>query len=283
MVVGKYDGEKNYKSTNLPTGSAALNDAEFTVDYYDTVDYDNYDALKSANAKPARSWTFKTNTSGIAHFNASDFVAGSAFYYDSNGNPCIPRGTVVIRETKAPKGYNLSGDVSFQKIQESTLQGVTTFNTPEVPEQVYRSDIEFTKKAENGSDRLANVAFKVTSLTTGESHVVVTDENGSLLQCRLLERPHRQCQRQRLGRLRRRHHRQLQAGQHLWHLVRTGDRPRRLQGCLPLRHLLHRGAALHEQRGLCAGLHHLHGLPRRQGHRPGHPGRPAARDPHHRL
>ena len=178
MVVGKYDGEKNYKSTNLPTGSAALNDAEFTVDYYDTVDYDNYDALKSANAKPARSWTFKTNTSGIAHFNASDFVAGSAFYYDSNGNPCIPRGTVVIRETKAPKGYNLSTDVSFQKIQESTLQGVTTFNTPEVPEQVYRSDIEFTKKAENGSDRLANVAFKVTSLTTGESHVVVTDENG---------------------------------------------------------------------------------------------------------
>jgi predicted 3-demethylubiquinone-9 3-methyltransferase (glyoxalase superfamily) len=178
MVVGKYDGEKNYKSTNLPTGSAALNDAEFTVDYYDTVDYDNYDALKSANAKPARSWTFKTNTSGIAHFNASDFVAGSAFYYDSNGNPCIPRGTVVIRETKAPKGYNLSTDVSFQKIQESTLQGVTTFNTPEVPEQVYRSDIEFTKRAENGSDRLANVAFKVTSLTTGESHVVVTDENG---------------------------------------------------------------------------------------------------------
>ncbi len=44
--------------------------------------------------------------------------------------------------------------------------------------QVMRSDLEFTKKGDDGQDRLAGVAFKLTSKTTGESHVVVTDENG---------------------------------------------------------------------------------------------------------
>ena len=76
-------------------------------------------------------------------------------------------------------GYVKSDEVSFQKIQENnSVEGVITYNAPEVAEQVYRSDIEFTKKADNGSDRLAGVPFKVTSLTTGESHIAVTDENG---------------------------------------------------------------------------------------------------------
>ena len=180
MLLGKYDGQKTYNGAgNLPQGSATLAGAEFTVDYYATLDYKSYDDLKNADVKPMRSWTFKTNENGIANFKADDFVSGDAFYYDSNNNPCIPRGTVVIRETKAPTGYVKSDDVSFQKIQENPTTGaVRTYNVPEVAEQVYRSDIEFTKKADNGSEHLAGVPFKVTSLTTGESHIAVTDENG---------------------------------------------------------------------------------------------------------
>ena len=180
MLLGKYDGQKTYNGAgNLPQGSATLAGAEFTVDYYATLDYKSYDDLKNADVKPTRSWTFKTNENGIANFKADDFVSGDAFYYNSNNDPCIPRGTVVIRETKAPTGYVKSDDVSFQKIQENPTTGaVRTYNVPEVAEQVYRSDFEFTKKAENGSDRLAGVPFKVTSLTTGESHIAVTDENG---------------------------------------------------------------------------------------------------------
>ena len=180
MLLGKYDGQKTYNGAgNLPQGSATLAGAEFTVDYYATLDYKSYDDLKNADVKPTRSWTFKTNENGIANFKADDFVSGDAFYYNSNNDPCIPRGTVVIRETKAPTGYVKSDDVSFQKIQENPTTGaVRTYNVPEVAEQVYRSDIEFTKKADNGSDRLAGVPFKVTSLTTGESHIAVTDENG---------------------------------------------------------------------------------------------------------
>ena len=180
MIVGKFDGEKTYNGAgNLPQGSATLADAEFTVDYYDTFDYDNYDVLKKADIEPTRSWTFKTNENGFALFSTEDFVSGSAFYYNDQNAVCIPRGTIVVRETKAPKGYLKSNAVSFQKIMEgSNVAGLITYNAAEVPEQVYRSDFEFTKKAENGSDRLAGVPFKVTSLTTGESHIAVTDENG---------------------------------------------------------------------------------------------------------
>ena len=180
MLLGKFDGQKTYNGAgNLPQGSATLAGAEFTVDYYATLDYKSYDDLKNADVKPTRSWTFKTNENGIANFKADDFVSGDAFYYNSNNDPCIPRGTVVIRETKAPTGYVKSDDVSFQKIQENPTTGaVRTYNVPEVAEQVYRSDIEFTKKADNGSEHLAGVPFKVTSLTTGESHIAVTDENG---------------------------------------------------------------------------------------------------------
>ena len=180
MLLGKFDGQKTYNGPgNLPQGSATLAGAEFTVDYYATLDYKSYDDLKKADIESTRSWTFKTDADGFSYFDTEHFVSGDAFFYNGQNNICIPRGTVVIRETKAPAGYVKSDDVSFQKIQENpTTDAVRTYNVPKVAEQVYRSDIEFTKKADNGSAHLAGVPFKVTSLTTGESHIAVTDENG---------------------------------------------------------------------------------------------------------
>ena len=180
MLLGKFDGQKTYNGAgNLPQGSATLAGAEFTVDYYATLDYKSYDDLKNADVKPMRSWTFSTDSNGFCSFDIAHFVSGDAFWYRLDGTPALPRGTVVIRETKAPMGYVKSDEVFFQKIQENnSVEGVITYNAPEVAEQVYRSDIEFTKKADNSSDRLAGVPFKVTSLTTGESHIAVTDENG---------------------------------------------------------------------------------------------------------
>ena len=180
MLLGKYDGQKTYNGAgNLPQGSATLAGAEFTVDYYATLDYKSYDDLKKADIESTRSWTFKTDADGFSYFDTEHFVSGDAFFYNGQNNICIPRGTIVIRETKAPAGYVKSDDVSFQKIQENPTTGaVRTYNVPKVAEQVYRSDIEFTKKADNGSAHLAGVPFKVTSLTTGESHIAVTDENG---------------------------------------------------------------------------------------------------------
>ncbi len=44
--------------------------------------------------------------------------------------------------------------------------------------QIKRGDIEGVKIGAGTHKRLANVPFKITSKTTGESHIVVTDKNG---------------------------------------------------------------------------------------------------------
>lgn len=179
MLVGKYDGEKAYNdSANLPQGAASLTGAEFTVKYYDTLDYDSYDDLAKSDEQPTRSWVVRTADDGFAILDESYLVSGDALYHSASGDVQLPRGTVVVYESKAPTGYKVSSDVSFQKIQEEPSSELVTYNAPEVAESIYRSDLEFTKKADDSGDRLANVAFVVTSQTTGESHVVVTDENG---------------------------------------------------------------------------------------------------------
>ncbi len=82
MLLGKYDGQKTYNGAgNLPQGSATLAGAEFTVDYYATLDYKSYDDLKNADVKPTRSWTFKTNANGFSYFDTEHFVSGDAFFY----------------------------------------------------------------------------------------------------------------------------------------------------------------------------------------------------------
>ena len=197
MAVGKYDGDTEYKANNLPQGSASLEGAEFTVEYFDTVDYDNYDALKKAGVKPTRSWIFRTNANGIANFTKNDFVSGDEFYLDTNGNPTMPRGSVVVYESKAPVGYKLNSDVSFQKIQDNYLEGVTTFNMPEIPETVIRGGVSVQKldsetgQTPQGGASLEGITFSIINdnpnavTVDGKSYNpgqtvknIVTDKNG---------------------------------------------------------------------------------------------------------
>ena len=197
MAVGKYDGDTEYKANNLPQGSASLEGAEFTVEYFDTVDYDNYDALKKAGVKPTRSWVFRTNANGIANFTKNDFVSGDEFYLDTNGNPIMPRGSVAVYESKAPVGYKLNDDVSFQKIQDDYLSGVTTFNLPEIPETVIRGGVSVQKldsetgQTPQGGASLEGITFSIINdnpnavTVDGKSYNpgqtvknIVTDKNG---------------------------------------------------------------------------------------------------------
>ncbi len=129
ILVGKYDGDKEYNANNLPQGSASLEGAEFTIEYFDTVDFDSYDAIKKAGVKPTRSWVVRTNENGFARLDENSFVSGDDFFYE-NDVITIPRGSVAIYESKAPEGYKLNSDVSFQKIQENPLDAVITFNAP---------------------------------------------------------------------------------------------------------------------------------------------------------
>ena len=167
VIVGKFDGDKEYTANNLPQGSAKLDGAEFTIEYFDTVDYDNYDALKKAGVKPTRSWVLRTNENGFAHLSEKYLVSGDDFYLNANGTPSLPRGSVAVYESKAPTGYKLNDKVTFQKIQENATVGVPTFNLPEIPESVIRGGVSVQKldsetgKTPQGGASLEGIAFSI--------------------------------------------------------------------------------------------------------------------------
>ena len=199
MVVGKYDGEKEYSELqgNMPQGSASLEGAEFTIEYFDTVDFDSYDAIKKAGVKPTRSWVVHTDKDGYAELSDDYLVSGDEIYHDASGNVTIPRGSVAIYESKAPEGYKLNSKVNFQKIQETPLTGVTTFNMPEVPESVKRGGVSVQKldsetgQTPQGGASLEGITFSIINdnpnavTVDGKSYNpgqtvknIVTDKNG---------------------------------------------------------------------------------------------------------
>ena len=202
MLLGKYDGEKTYNGEkNLPLGSASLYGAQYSIEYYDGL----YDTAEEAEASgdPSRKWVMQTDEDGYVNladgddtFDVHDAdgnvtatlpykVSGDDFYRSSDGIITLPLGTIVIKEIKAPKGYNLPQPFGMdqtyvRKITSDTsiTEAVKSYNAPEQAEPVFRSDLEFTKAASDDAHSLANVPFKITSKTTDESHVIVTDENG---------------------------------------------------------------------------------------------------------
>ena len=199
IVVGKYDGDKEYSELqgNMPQGSASLEGAEFTIEYFDTVDYDNYDAIKKAGVNPTRSWVVHTDKDGYAELSDSYLVSGDDFYRDNSGNITIPRGSIAVYESKAPTGYKLNDKVNFQKIQENPLEGVTTFNLPEIPETVIRGGVSVQKldsetgQTPQGGADFSGISFSIINdnanavtvdgknFNPGQTvKTIVTDKNG---------------------------------------------------------------------------------------------------------
>ena len=196
ILVGKYDGDKEYNANNLPQGSASLEGAEFTIEYFDTVNYDSYDALKKAGVKSTRTWVVRTNANGFARLDENSLVSGDEFFYE-NGVITIPRGSVAIYESKAPIGYKLNSNVNFQKIQEKPLDAVITFNAPEIPETVIRGGVSVQKldsetgQTPQGGADFSGITFSIINdnpnavTVDGKSRnpgqtvkTIVTDKNG---------------------------------------------------------------------------------------------------------
>lgn len=185
MLVAKVDSETGKAS---PLGAGTLAGAEFTVKYYN-----GFYTQENLPEKATRTWVLKTDENGrtsLARVTLDKdkyFVSGDSFYTSTNGNITLPIGTVTVQETKAPSGYLLSDNsVHIQQItSNTTTERVTTFvepseDAPTVREQVKRGDIAFNKVHGEDMTGLANVPFKITSKTSGESHVAITDVNGIL-------------------------------------------------------------------------------------------------------
>ena len=95
----------------------------------------------------------------------------------------LPYGTYQMVESKPGEGY-LHTDQTVRSFQIRKDGEVIEFRGGDAAyNQVIRGDLQFIKVGEGGEanmGRFANVAFKLTSQTTGETHIVVTDENGEV-------------------------------------------------------------------------------------------------------
>ena len=95
----------------------------------------------------------------------------------------LPYGTYQMVESKPGEGY-LHTDQTVRSFQIRQDGQVIEFRDGDAAyNQVVRGDLQFIKVGEGGESnmhRFANVAFKLISETTGEEHIVVTDENGEV-------------------------------------------------------------------------------------------------------
>ncbi|MCM0744137.1 SrtB-anchored collagen-binding adhesin [Clostridioides difficile] len=91
----------------------------------------------------------------------------------------LPHGKYRIEESEAPEGYLTDGAKAIEftitkngKIVDLIDEAHSIYN------QIKRGDLEGVKIGAGTHKRLADVPFRITSKTTGESHIVVTDDNG---------------------------------------------------------------------------------------------------------
>ena len=194
---------KKDSTSGSNAGATSLAGAEFTIKYYD-VPVTGAGAVTSyAQVKgkaPTRTWVYRTDENGELHTVEPDKYlvkdASSELFYD-DGYAVIPLGAITIEETKAPEGYTLAGSfykkslggevasnedgVIFVAVKDAhSLSNYFGENAIIKEEKVLRADLKFKKIALDTNEPFSGIAFRITSKTTGESHVVVTDENGMI-------------------------------------------------------------------------------------------------------
>lgn len=159
IKLGKIDKELNVHS---PQGAATLEGAEFSIYNKSAAAVQVGDKLVASNELVTTLTTDETATA------STDVRA-------------LPYGTYLIQETKAPRGYELNS--TWQRLvkirKDGTLYDLSS-EKESVDDQVNRGDIRLIKRDDQTQKPLSGVIFKLTSKTTGETHLLMTDENGEI-------------------------------------------------------------------------------------------------------
>ena len=133
MLFKTSDGE-SYLNTEKD-----MSGAEFEISYYDEM-FDNADEV--ANKTPVRKWVLQTQKNANTNKYQASLrdkykVAGDDFFKNEQGAIVIPRGTITIREIKAPKGFKVDPSIYVTHVDNdlhSNDKLVYNFgNTPEQP------------------------------------------------------------------------------------------------------------------------------------------------------
>ena len=128
----------NIMLQKVATDGSYLNDgdmsnAEFTIRYYDSISDD------VSKLTPVRTWKLKTiNRNGrytAALRNSNILDDSDEFFRNEQNIIVIPRGTITVQETKAPKGYKVDPKVYTYKVDQDTEDLSMQFNFGNTPEQ----------------------------------------------------------------------------------------------------------------------------------------------------
>jgi len=95
-------------------------------------------------------------------------------------NDLLPYGTYEIREVSPPyRGYLATGELSriFEIREHGKIVEMNTEDTA-IRNDPIRGDLRGVKISGGNAHRMGGVPFRITSVTTGESHVIITDVNG---------------------------------------------------------------------------------------------------------
>lgn len=159
IKLGKIDKELNVHTSQ---GAATLEGAEFSIYNKSTAPVQIGDKLVAPNELVE---TLTTDDTATASTDARE----------------LPYGTYLIQETKAPRGYELNS--TWQRLvkirKDSTIYDLSS-EKESVDDQVNRGDIRLIKRDDQTQKPLSGVIFKLTSKTTGETHLLMTDENGEI-------------------------------------------------------------------------------------------------------
>ena len=150
--------------------------------------------LETGDTKPQGSATLKDTAFDIISLNDNSVLVEGKLYKKnevvktirtdiegvaSTSADLLPYGKFRIVESEAPNGYLTDGakPIDFTITENGKIVDLTD-EAHSIYNQIKRGDIEGVKIGAGTHKRLADVPFRITSKTTGESHVVVTDDNG---------------------------------------------------------------------------------------------------------
>lgn len=185
--ISKHDAESDWSETlNEALGAASLEGARYSVAHYEGSFGTAEEA--AASGAPARQWEFLTDARGMIDLADPDaYLVSGNLYRDGYGKAVFPLGTYVVRETAPSEGYLLSDAASVLRVQQAAGASEPSLSGDLVgggfvtsAEQAKRGDLSLVKVREDDMTRLAGIPFLLTSDTTGEAHVLVTDGNGRI-------------------------------------------------------------------------------------------------------
>ena len=150
--------------------------------------------LETGDTKPQGSATLKDTAFDIISLNNNSVLVEGKLYKKnevvktihtdlegvaSTSFDLLPYGKFRIVESEAPNGYLTDGakPIDFTITENGKIVDLTD-KAHSIYNQIKRGDIEGVKIGAGTHKRLAGVPFRITSKTTGESHIVVTDNNG---------------------------------------------------------------------------------------------------------